>query len=75
MKEQWVIWSEEHLMWWRPNSRGYTQQLIRAGRYTEEVAKDIEQCANLGCSHPNEVAFKLPDGFDERGGFRPEKRP
>ena len=33
-----VIWSFEHEAWWRPNKRGYTDQLNEAGRYTAEEA-------------------------------------
>jgi hypothetical protein len=33
-----LIWSNEHRAWWRPNSRGYTVHLEAAGRYTRAEA-------------------------------------
>jgi len=38
-----LIWSNEHGAWWRPNSAGYTSEIERAGRYTR--AQAIDQCA------------------------------
>lgn len=32
------IWSEEHKMWWRPNSQGYTTEISDAGVYKFEQA-------------------------------------
>ena len=39
--EQFLIWSWEHLAWWNPQHRGYTEQLALAGRYSFEDAADI----------------------------------
>lgn len=33
-----LVWSHEHGAWWRPNGRGYTTDINRAGRYTREEA-------------------------------------
>ena len=33
-----VLWSNKHQMWWRPRSRGYTDDITEAGRYTEADA-------------------------------------
>lgn len=33
-----VIWSDEHKAFWRPDSMGYTNEFISAGRYTREEA-------------------------------------
>lgn len=35
---QWLVWSNEHHAWWRPNSAGYTTFHEEAGRYTLEQA-------------------------------------
>lgn len=59
----WVIWSEEHKAWWRPECAGYTNELRRAGRYTELRAKEIQRRANIDGRCFNELAFKLPDEF------------
>ena len=39
--ETFVIWSWEHLAWWRPARQGYTKTLAEAGHYTFEEAADI----------------------------------
>ena len=36
--ELYLIWSNEHRAWWRPNSRGYTAHLEKAGRYSRNDA-------------------------------------
>lgn len=38
MSEAYLIWSNEHRAWWRPNSRGYTIHIEAAGRYTRDDA-------------------------------------
>lgn len=43
-----LIWSNEHRAWWRPNSRGYTTSVIRAGRYEREEAISICALARDG---------------------------
>ena len=35
---RYLIWSWEHLAWWRPNGQGYTRDVEEAGRYTEGEA-------------------------------------
>ncbi len=36
-----LVWSNEHRLWWRANSSGYTTDMRRAGRYTREEAISI----------------------------------
>ena len=33
-----LIWSFQHMKWWRPNGRGYTSEIDEAGRYPQEEA-------------------------------------
>ncbi|WNO06002.1 hypothetical protein [Rhodoferax mekongensis] len=33
--------SDEHITWWRPDSKGYTYCIDKAGLYTEQKARDI----------------------------------
>jgi hypothetical protein len=54
----WLIWSNEHKAWWKPNSMGYTTSRKEAGRYTMERATEICRCANhwtLDNETPNET--------------------
>jgi hypothetical protein len=36
-----LIWSDEHEAWWRPNCRGYTTKVSEAGGYTFAEAAEI----------------------------------
>jgi excisionase family DNA binding protein len=40
---EWLIWSNEHHLWWGPDERGYCRDVHRAGRYTEADARKIER--------------------------------
>jgi hypothetical protein len=61
---------DEHICWWRPESRGYTICVDRAGRYSEQEARSI--CAETVCiAVPVEAAkglarttpyYRLPNG-------------
>ncbi len=58
-----LVWSNEHGCWWRPNSCGYTTDRAQAGRYTKAEADDICRHAR---SHtegepPPEVAYPEED--------------
>lgn len=50
--------SDEHICWWRPDSRGYTICVDKAGRYTEEEVRRI--CFSGECiAVPADAAIKL----------------
>lgn len=44
MPEMYLVWSNEHGAWWRPNRQGYTVIFQSAGRYSRDEAISI--CAN-----------------------------
>jgi hypothetical protein len=54
---KWLIWSDEHDMWWSPDCNGYTFNRSEAGRYTFEEARTICEKANqpLRCNRPHEA--------------------
>lgn len=39
--DNYLIWSNEHRSWWRPNRAGYTSHVSSAGRYTRTEALSI----------------------------------
>lgn len=42
-----LIWSNQHCMWWRPNERGYTDSIEEAGRYPHSYATRIVATASV----------------------------
>ena len=63
-----IIWSNEHQAWWRPDSHGYTRWVEDAGNYTLEEATAI--CKSGYMDTPSgrrkcEVMFLRPDVIDE----------
>lgn len=45
---QFLIWSNQHAAWWRPNRAGYTHVIDEAGRYDRTTAEEIVRDATLG---------------------------
>jgi hypothetical protein len=43
-----LVWSNQHRMWWRPNGRGYTEYIEEAGRYDRAAADRIVADATIG---------------------------
>jgi hypothetical protein len=57
MDEQYLVWSNEHQAWWRPNSAGYSTDVRNAGRYSRAEAIEISGTARNGWRKPE----RLPD--------------
>ena len=51
---EYLIWSNQHSMWWRPDSKGYTPELAEAGRYSRGEAIEISRGRDFW------RAFELP---------------
>ena len=63
MPEEYLIWSNEHSAWWRPNRCGYTCVIGQAGRYSKQEARQICTRANAFIDEgadPHEVAVPAP---------------
>lgn len=61
---EWMIWSNEHGAWWRPNKWGYTNVFSEAGKYSEKEMKEILEQANqveYGGGNPPEVGVLVAD--------------
>lgn len=63
MPEVYLIWSNEHRMWWAPGQCGYVSIISQAGRYTRQDAERI--CTRANCylpkgHEPNEVMVLAP---------------
>lgn len=49
MNVVYLLWSNKHDMWWRPDDRGYTNNQDEAGRYSEaEAIERVVQSAHSG---------------------------
>jgi hypothetical protein len=63
-----LIWSNEHRVWWAADERGYTQSVERAGRYSRAVAMNIAGCGRGGWAkgeNPSEIAIPENDAVDQ----------
>ena len=65
MDEQYLIWSNEHRAWWRPDRCGYTRDVRTAGRYSRQEAIETSGTARCGWVDPrrlpDEIAVKIQD--------------
>jgi hypothetical protein len=69
-----LIWSNEHRAWWRPQRQGYTSSIHEAGQYSRENALKI--CSNANYNHffdarcdsaPNEIMVWRDDALESLG--------
>lgn len=64
-----LVWSNEHDAWWRPNRSGYTHDVWQAGRYPEAEAVEICRKAAYGWrggSPPPEVMAPAPENDQDK---------
>lgn len=63
-----LIWSNEHVAWWRPDGCAYTVSIEHAGRYSREQAMKICKGANYGfmqdTTNPNEIPVLEADALE-----------
>jgi hypothetical protein len=63
-EEKFLVWSNEHRAWWRPNSAGYTTNLADAGHYNREDA--IKICAHSRDGwHSRVIPSEIPVRLDD----------
>lgn len=61
--EEYLVWSNQHRMWWRPGSKGYTPELAEAGRYSRDEAIKISRGGDFwrAFERPREVPVLASD--------------
>lgn len=69
MSGPWLIWSNEHDGWWKPNAWGYTKLIAEAGRYKFASASAVCMQANIVQNatgqKPNETMVPAPEATPE----------
>lgn len=61
---KYLIWSNEHRLWWAPGQCGYVSIISKAGRYPHDEATQIVDDANCYLpknAEPNEVMVLAPE--------------
>lgn len=65
MTYAYLVWSNQHRAWWRPNSAGYTRDVRAAGWYARDEAIDIAGQSRDGWGDPSkppdELAIAISD--------------
>lgn len=59
-----LVWSNQHRAWWRPEAAGYSVSIEGAGLYTRAEAIEIAATSRDGWSMgrvPDEIAVSLAD--------------
>jgi hypothetical protein len=60
-----LLWSNKHGMWWRPDERGYTPNIDEAGRYGEAHAvRCVVRSANHGDLSKVTAMVAAPDNWE-----------
>jgi len=60
--QPYLVWSAEHSAWWRPDYRGYTTNISKAGFYARDEAMRIVNDATFNWTeHPSEIPVALGD--------------
>lgn len=57
----WLIWSRYHQSWWKAEERGYTTDMLCAGRYLRDDALRIASVRKMDDGSPGEVVVAAPD--------------
>ncbi|MFN3675442.1 MAG: hypothetical protein ACK4TC_05630 [Sphingomonas pseudosanguinis] len=66
-----LIWSNEHYAWWKPDERGYTRNIEHAGRYSRADAFTIASRRGGGWqseNNPYEIAIPEADAIAQYTG-------
>lgn len=58
--EEYLVWSNEHGGWWRPENAGYSRDIREAGRYTHREAMVICARSIPGIPAKHGVLAELP---------------
>lgn len=66
-EQGYLIWSNEHRAWWKPDHRGYTTATLNAGVYPKDEADRICAKANYRPGVCNEVAVLAPPEWETHG--------
>jgi len=74
-----LIWSNQHGMWWRPGKRGYTGNIEEAGRYdrasAEAIVADATVNGQIKHQRINPTTGEEYEQFDEVMVLAPEDIP
>lgn len=58
----WLVWSNEHNAWWKPNACGYTTTQEAAGRYTwAEAHRHAAKRSPSDTGLPDELVVPAPE--------------
>jgi hypothetical protein len=72
LRQDYLVWSNEHHAWWGPNNAGYYRKLEAAGHYTRADALKI--CVNArGGRRYNENPSEVPVLLSDAEVFWPDE--